>query len=62
MYPHQQKVIRKKIFFVSILKATEEKIGIRIRKPVYESEDPDPYQNVMDAKQCLFLNSLEMLL
>ncbi len=42
----QQKVIRiKKIFFVCILKVTDEKSRIRIRNLVYGSKDPypDPY-------------------
>jgi hypothetical protein len=36
---------RKKIFSVGILKVTDEKSRIR-----YGSSDPDPYQNVIDAR------------
>jgi hypothetical protein len=41
----------KNLFFVGILKATEEKSRIRIRNPVCGPEDPDPYQNVMDPER-----------
>ncbi len=34
---------RRKNWFFAILKATEEKSRIRIRNPVYGSEDPDAY-------------------
>jgi hypothetical protein len=26
-------------------------LKIRIRNPIYESEDPDPYQNITDPEQ-----------
>ncbi len=44
----------KYLFFVAILKATDEKSWIRIRKSVYDSvdPDPDPYQNVTDLQHC----------
>ncbi len=35
---------QKTLFFVDLLKATDEKNRIRIRNSGYESEDPDPYQ------------------
>jgi hypothetical protein len=41
----QKKTLKKKYIFFGILKATEEKSRIRIRNPVYGSEDLDldPY-------------------
>ncbi len=44
-------------YFCRHLKSHGRKDCIRIRKPLYGSEDLDPYQNVTDPKQCLFLNS-----
>ncbi len=43
MYLQKAKKRRKKLFFVDILKATDEK-------------DPDPYQYVTDPQHCKFLN------
>jgi hypothetical protein len=55
MYLYPQKVIskekqRKKLFFVAVLKVTDEKS--RIVSQRYGSVDPDPYQNVMDPEHC----------
>jgi hypothetical protein len=47
------------LIFVGILEVTDEKsrdrswIRSRIRKKVYGSKDPDPYQNVTDPEYCL---------
>ncbi len=48
------KKLRKNLFFVGILKTIEEKTwsGSGIRKPVYGSEDSDPYQKVTDLEHC----------
>ncbi len=44
--------LRKNLFLVGILKATDEKSRIRIRNPVYGFKDPDPSQNVTDPEHC----------
>ncbi len=41
----KQKNLEKKIFFIGILKVTDESI-----RPWYESSDPDPYRNVSDPE------------
>jgi hypothetical protein len=50
-----QKVIskrtQKKLFFVSILKVTDEKSGSGSVSQRYGYEDPDPYENVRDPEQ-----------
>jgi hypothetical protein len=49
-----KKILNKNLFFVVILKDTNEKsrIQIRIINPVYESKDPSPSQNVTDPEHC----------
>jgi hypothetical protein len=60
MSMYLQKVIiqknLRKIFFVCVLKITDEKSWIRIRFRIYNSErygsaDPDPDQNVTDRER-----------
>jgi hypothetical protein len=49
-----QKVKAKKWnFFLAILKPVKKRDGIRIRNTTYKAEDPDPYQNATDPRQCL---------
>jgi hypothetical protein len=40
MYP-QKEMKQKNLFLVGILKAKKEKSSIRIRSPMYQSQDPD---------------------
>ncbi len=42
------------IFFIGILKVTDEKSRIRsLIRQRYGTADPDPYQNVTDMEHCL---------
>jgi hypothetical protein len=50
----EQKNVEKNLFFVSTLKATDERIRIWIRNPVYGSKGLDPSQNVTDPEQCFY--------
>jgi hypothetical protein len=57
---HFQKSIKKKnfikkLFFVGLLKVSDEngRIRIRIRIQRHGSADPDPHQNVLDPEHCL---------
>jgi hypothetical protein len=47
------------LFFVCIMKATDEKSRIWIRSPVYGSKDPNPYKNVTDPEHCLAVTPLD---
>jgi hypothetical protein len=61
---NKQKNFVKKLFFVGISKATDERdrnrIQIRIRNPKYGSKDPDPDpdQNVTDPEHWVLIKSM----
>ncbi len=53
----RQKNLKKYLFFVGILKAADKKSRILILITLYESKDPDPFQNVTDRVELRWILS-----